>query len=143
MTSAPPASTPASSSPAPSAANSRPSTPSLSTPSAAAAPDKGQDDSSKLRAVLSVLKKFLGVADLAAVRFSLPAQLMEPIPNLEYWHYLDRPETFVSIGQSNDDVGRMLEVLRFWFTKDLKFIKGKPCKPYNSTLGEFFRVCYV
>lgn len=56
----------------------------------------------------------------------------------------------------------MLEVLRFWFTKDLvclcstlfffscysrhllngrqKYIKGKLCKPYNSTLGEFFRV---
>ena len=54
----------------------------------------------------------------------------------EYWNYLDRPETFVayaaasvllsvpidnpcSIGDSNDDLGRMLEVLRFWFTKDL------------------------
>lgn len=55
----------------------------------------------------------------------------------------------------------MLAVLRFWFTKDLvcfllrspsnnssnteriiqKYVKGKPCKPYNSTLGEFFRVC--
>ena len=50
----------------------------------------------------------------------------------------------------------MLEVLRFWFTKDLvpsnvtsigvelmsvqKYVKGKPCKPYNSVLGEFFRV---
>lgn len=34
----------------------------------------------------------------------------------------------------------MLEVLRFWYTKDLKYVKGKPCKPYNSTLGEFFRV---
>ncbi|KAK5081755.1 hypothetical protein LTR05_007891 [Lithohypha guttulata] len=33
----------------------------------------------------------------------------------------------------------MLEVVRFWFTKDLKFVKGKPCKPYNSALGEFFR----
>lgn len=22
-----------------------------------------------------------------------------------------------------------------------KYVKGKPCKPYNSTLGEFFRVC--
>jgi hypothetical protein len=21
-----------------------------------------------------------------------------------------------------------------------KYVKGKPCKPYNSTLGEFFRV---
>ncbi|GKT82646.1 oxysterol binding protein [Colletotrichum tofieldiae] len=33
----------------------------------------------------------------------------------------------------------MLEVCRFWFTKDLKYVKGKPCKPYNSCLGEFFR----
>ena len=33
----------------------------------------------------------------------------------------------------------MLAVLRFWYTKDLKYVKGKPCKPYNSTLGEFFR----
>lgn len=34
----------------------------------------------------------------------------------------------------------MLEVVRFWLTKDLKYAKGKPCKPYNSCLGEFFRV---
>jgi hypothetical protein len=27
--------------------------------------------------------------------------------------------TIDSIGKSDDDVGRMLEVLRFWFTKDL------------------------
>ncbi|KAJ4235882.1 hypothetical protein FSOLCH5_007236 [Fusarium solani] len=33
----------------------------------------------------------------------------------------------------------MLEVVRFWLTKDLKYAKGKPCKPYNSCLGEFFR----
>lgn len=97
---------------------------------------------------------------------------------VEYWNYLDRPETFIrfvllhvfsinttdiksSIGDSEDELGRMLAVLRFWFTKDLvrclwlwgvsrrfrglmvksqKYVKGKPCKPYNSTLGEFFRV---
>jgi oxysterol-binding protein-related protein 9/10/11 len=76
---------------------------------------------------------------IAAVRFSLPAQLLEPIPNLEYWGYLDRPETFIAIGDSEDELGRMLGCLRFWFTKDLKYVKGKPCKPYNSTLGEFFR----
>ena len=63
----------------------------------------------------------------------------------------------MSIGDSDDSLGRMLAALRFWFTKDLvrlqeqvllykakvhaqKFIKGKPIKPYNSTLGEFFRV---
>jgi hypothetical protein len=49
----------------------------------------------------------------------------------------------VAIGGSDDELGRMLEVLRFWFTKDLKYVKGKPCKPYNSTLGEFFRVSGV
>lgn len=100
---------------------------------------KTPDDSSKLRTFLSILKRFIGVTDIAAVRFSLPAQLLEPIPNLEYWHYIDRPETFVAIGDSEDELGRMLGCLRFWFTKDLKYVHGKPCKPYNSTLGEFFR----
>lgn len=56
---------------------------------------------------------------MAAVRFSLPAQLMAPIPNLEYWHYIDRPDAFAAIGDSDDPVGRMLGCLRFWFTKDL------------------------
>lgn len=32
---------------------------------------------------------------MANVRFSLPAQLIEPIPNLEYWNYLDRPDYFI------------------------------------------------
>jgi len=79
------------------------------------------------------------VADLAAVRFSLPSQLLEPTPNLEYWNYLDAPNTFIAIGTADDPLDRMLEVLRFWFTKDLKYAKGRPCKPYNSCLGEFFR----
>ncbi|KAB8236727.1 hypothetical protein BDV23DRAFT_145861 [Aspergillus alliaceus] len=105
-------------------------------------PEKTPDDSSKLKTFLSILKKFIGVADIASVRFSLPAHLLEPTPNLEYWNYLDRPETFASIGKSEDPLGRTLEVLRFWFTKDLKYIKGKPCKPYNSTLGEFFRATW-
>ena len=55
---------------------------------------------------------------------------------VEYWNYLDRPETFIgyglwsahqshkltssdSIGDSDDALGRMLAVIRFWFTKDL------------------------
>ncbi|PVI07022.1 oxysterol-binding protein-like protein [Periconia macrospinosa] len=101
--------------------------------------EKPPDDSSKLKTFLGVLRRFIGVSDLAAVRFSLPAQLLEPTPNLEYWHYLDRPEAFISIGDSDEPLGRMLGTLRFWFTKDLKYVKGKPCKPYNSTLGEFFR----
>ncbi|KAF3105484.1 hypothetical protein TWF103_006560 [Orbilia oligospora] len=93
----------------------------------------------KITMLIGILRKFLGVADLAGVRFSLPANLMEPIPNLEYWNYLDYPNAFANIGESDDDLERCLAVLTFWFTKDLKFIKGKPCKPYNSTLGEFFR----
>ncbi|KAF2278352.1 uncharacterized protein EI97DRAFT_486488 [Westerdykella ornata] len=101
--------------------------------------EKPPDDTSKLKTFLGVLRKFIGVADLASVRFSLPAHLLEPTPNLEYWNYLDRPETFISIGDSDEPLGRMLGTLRFWFTKDLKYVKGKPCKPYNSTLGEFFR----
>ncbi|OQV10972.1 hypothetical protein CLAIMM_14887 [Cladophialophora immunda] len=132
-----PFATPATSNP-----NTRPGTPSSSTPPTGGtvpADNDLRDDSSKLRTFLGLLKKFIGVSDIANVRFSLPSQLIEPIPNLEYWHYLDRPETFVSIGRSDEPLGRMLEVLRFWFTKDLKYVKGKPCKPYNSTLGEFFR----
>ncbi|KAI5205941.1 hypothetical protein AUEXF2481DRAFT_3121 [Aureobasidium subglaciale EXF-2481] len=105
----------------------------------AALGEKTPDDSSKLKTFVGILKKFIGVSDIAAVRFSLPAQLLEPIPNLEYWHYLDRPDIFASIGDSDDELGRLLACLRFWFTKDLKYVKGKPCKPYNSTLGEFFR----
>ncbi|KAK3628787.1 hypothetical protein LTR56_018406 [Elasticomyces elasticus] len=123
----------------PSAAPSRPESP-MSASKEEKVPDgKTPDDSSKLRMFLSILKRFIGVSDMAAARFSLPAQLMEPIPNLEYWHYLDRPETFISIGDSEEALGRMLACLRFWFTKDLKYVHGKPCKPYNSTLGEFFR----
>ncbi|EEQ90239.2 oxysterol-binding protein [Blastomyces dermatitidis ER-3] len=86
---------------------------------ASAVPEKAPDDSSKLKTFLGILRQFIGVSDIATVRFSLPAQLLEPTPNLEYWNYLDRPETFVSIGKSDDHLGRMLEVLRFWFTKDL------------------------
>lgn len=84
--------------------------------------------------------RFIGVSDLAAVRFSLPSQLLEPTPNLEYWTYLDAPNAFIAIGTSDEPLDRMLEVVRFWLTKDIKYAKGKPCKPYNSCLGEFFRV---
>ncbi|KAK2747304.1 hypothetical protein FQN57_002202 [Myotisia sp. PD_48] len=108
-------------------------------PESLAATMEKPDESSKLRSFVVILRKFIGVPDIATARFSLPAQLLEPIPNLEFWNYLDRPESFISIGKSDDELGRMFEVLRFWFTKDLKYVKGKPCKPYNSVLGEFFR----
>lgn len=112
---------------------------SVSTAPPTAPVEKAPDDGSKFKTFIGILRRFIGVSDLAAVRFSLPAQLLEPTPNLEYWGYLDRPETFISIGDSDDPLGRMLGALRFWFTKDLKYVKSRPCKPYNSVLGEFFR----
>ncbi|KAK4042964.1 hypothetical protein C8A01DRAFT_13434 [Parachaetomium inaequale] len=115
------------------------STPAAAPPPDAPAAEEPQNDGSKLRTFIGILRKFIGVADLASVRFSLPSQLLEPTPNLEYWNYLDSPNAFVAIGTADEPVDRMLEVLRFWFTKDLKYAKGKPCKPYNSCLGEFFR----
>ncbi|RMD42089.1 hypothetical protein DV735_g3023, partial [Chaetothyriales sp. CBS 134920] len=116
--------------------------------------EKSQDEGSRLRILWDLLRKFMNVADFSAVRFSLPAQLIEPIPNLvcavsyavdnatdlpRFTQFVDRPDAFVAIGQSDHELGRMLEVIRYWLTKDLKYVTGKPIKPYNSVLGEFFR----
>jgi hypothetical protein len=100
-------------------------------------------------------------------RLSLPASLLEPIPNLEYWHYADRPDIFArsvsfdplafafnaeahcdvvgyvrrycasSMGDSPDELERMLSVMRYSFSNQLKFVRYKIGKPYNSTLGKF------
>lgn len=43
------------------------------------------------------------------------------------------------IGDSEDPLERMLAVLRFLFSKDLKFIRARLGKTYNSALGEHFR----
>ncbi|KAG6885560.1 hypothetical protein C0993_012803 [Termitomyces sp. T159_Od127] len=102
-------------------------------------PDSGDTgEGGKLKMIVQLVKKCFGVKDIAAMRLSLPASLLEPMPNLEYWHYLDRPDI---INDSDDPFERMLAVLRFTFTKDLKFVSkhGKVCKPYNSVLGEHFR----
>lgn len=107
MTSA--GSTPVIATPATSTPNSRPTTPNPNSvnlqtpPPTSAVSDKAQDDMGKLRLFVSLLKKyvnahlfirtrknhvetdrdrFIGVPDISAVRFSLPAQLIEPIPNL-------------------------------------------------------------
>ncbi|KAI0048916.1 hypothetical protein FA95DRAFT_1468963, partial [Auriscalpium vulgare] len=93
----------------------------------------------KLKMIVQLVKRSLGVKDIAAMRLSLPASLLEPIPNLEYWHYLDRPDLFAAINDHDDPLERMLAVLRFTFSKDLRHIRGKVCKPYNSVLGEHFR----
>ncbi|KIY48496.1 hypothetical protein FISHEDRAFT_43286, partial [Fistulina hepatica ATCC 64428] len=103
-------------------------------------PDSGDhEEGGKMKMIVQLVRKCLGVKDIASMRLSLPASLMEPIPNLEYWHYLDRPDLFAAINDSDDAFERMLAVLRFTFSKDLKFVHGRICKPYNSVLGEHFR----
>ncbi|KAA1085408.1 hypothetical protein PGT21_006311 [Puccinia graminis f. sp. tritici] len=100
-----------------------------------------QDDT-KFKQLLAVLKKAIGVKDMGAMRLSLPAHLITPVGNLEYWCYLDRPDLFAAINDSEDDFERMLAVLRWTLTKDCKFVHGPVCKPYNSVLGEQFRCIY-
>ncbi|KAK4048099.1 hypothetical protein OIV83_004969 [Microbotryomycetes sp. JL201] len=104
------------------------------------AAEKGSEvtDQGKVRTLLGVLKRCLSVKDLSSVRISLPASLMEPIGNLEYWSYADRPDFLCAVTESDDELERMLAVVRWTFTKDLKFVKAKIAKPYNSVLGEHF-----
>ncbi|RUS13144.1 hypothetical protein BC938DRAFT_478085 [Jimgerdemannia flammicorona] len=49
---------------------------------------------SKIFMFLNVLRKFVGVKDIGTVRISLPSQLLEPVGNLEYWNFNDRPDYF-------------------------------------------------
>lgn len=99
-------------------------------------------DDSKIKQLLNVLKKAMGVKDLGMIRLSLPANLITPIGNLEYWCYLDRPDLFSAIDHSEDPFERMLALLRWTLTKDCKFVHGPVCKPYNSVLGEQFRCIF-
>jgi hypothetical protein len=80
-------------------------------------PDSGDTgEGGKLSMIVQIVKKCLGVKDIASMyvshslpftsatvpltisprRLSLPASLLEPLPNLEYWHYLDRPDLFAA-----------------------------------------------
>ncbi|KAK1921849.1 hypothetical protein DB88DRAFT_499401 [Papiliotrema laurentii] len=103
-------------------------------------PDVGNGgEESKMKVLLGLLRKLVGVKDVANLRLSLPASLLEPIPNLEYWQYADRADVFAAIGDSEDELERFLSVLRFSFSKDLKFVRARLGKPYNSALGEHFR----
>ncbi|RIA84899.1 oxysterol-binding protein-like protein OBPa [Glomus cerebriforme] len=100
--------------------------------------ESDNDHQSKFKTLFGLLKNFIGVKDIVSLRISLPAQLLEPIGNLEYWNYNDRPDYLLCIGDSDDPVERMLASIRWWFSKDLKHVKGKLIKPYNSILGEQF-----
>ncbi|KAI9593008.1 oxysterol-binding protein-like protein 1 [Syncephalis fuscata] len=99
------------------------------------APDGEQN---RFKLMWGILKKLVGARDIVAMRISVPAQLLEPMSNLEYWNYMDRPDYFACLADPDDPVDRMLGVVRWWYTKDLKHIHGRLVKPYNSTLGEQF-----
>ncbi|KAF8734919.1 Oxysterol-binding protein, partial [Rhizoctonia solani] len=96
---------------------------SLSLPAGAhdAAEPVADSGEGKLKMIVGLVKKCLGVKDIATINREI-AEL-----------------GLVRINDSDDNLMRMLAVLRFTFTKDLKFVHGKICKPYNSVLGEYFR----
>ncbi|KAJ3106773.1 hypothetical protein HDU96_008121 [Phlyctochytrium bullatum] len=97
------------------------------------------DDSSRLSFVWGLLRKISHVKDIASVRMSLPANLMEPMSNLEFWNYNDRPDLFATIADPDDPVERMLRVVRWFCSKDTKWVGNKLRKPYNPVLGEVFQ----
>ncbi len=55
-------------------------------------------------------------------RVSLPASLLDPVSNLEYWNYMDRPDLFALIADSDDPLDRMLNVIKWWYSKETKWI---------------------
>ncbi|KAI8606983.1 hypothetical protein BC830DRAFT_236409, partial [Chytriomyces sp. MP71] len=96
------------------------------------------DGASTLSVIWTILKK---AGTDPSARMSLPAQLMLPQSNLDYWGYMDRPDLFVSMADSADPTERMLHVLRWFLCKDTKF-KGEHAilkKAFTPVLGEFFR----
>ena len=125
----------------------------------------------------SLLVTFTAVRTYSKLRYARIVQEEMPLTSpLEYWHYLDRPETFVRYATQSDYApARVLTIatvlgsqtmkwggcwrycdsgsLKIWYNlryrpcppyrtdgSGQKYVKGKPCKPYNSALGEFFRV---
>ncbi|RKP05670.1 putative oxysterol-binding protein [Thamnocephalis sphaerospora] len=101
-------------------------------------PVEEEDDQNRFKLIWGILKKLVGVRDIVSMRVSVPAQLLEPMSNLEYWNYMDRPDYFACLSDPEEPLERMLGVIRWWFVKDAKHVHGRLVKPYNSTLGEQF-----
>ncbi|KAK0546122.1 hypothetical protein OC846_005402 [Tilletia horrida] len=106
---------------------------------AAANDAEASSDTGRLKTLLGILKRMLGVSDMAAVRLSLPANLLEPVGNLEYWQYTDRADLLSCLPDFEDPLDRMLAAVRFSMTKEFRYVRGSVCKPFNSILGEHFR----
>ncbi|KAJ3122638.1 HEAT repeat-containing protein 2 [Physocladia obscura] len=99
------------------------------------------ENSSKISVVWSLLRKLTHVKDIGAMRISLPANLMDPRSNLEFWNYNDRPDLFACMADPEEPVERMVHVLRWFLCKDTKWKEKAPeiRKPYNPVLGEIFK----
>ncbi|KAJ9082393.1 hypothetical protein DSO57_1004962 [Entomophthora muscae] len=100
--------------------------------------EKDQSDSGKFKFLLGLVKKLVGVSDIINLRLSLPSQVLDPIPNLEHFNWLDRPDYFAAMGSPADPLGRMINVLKYSFSKEISKAKYRIKKPYNSILGEHF-----
>ncbi|KAI9286493.1 oxysterol-binding protein [Umbelopsis sp. AD052] len=101
--------------------------------------EKAEAQPNQVMVMFGLLRKLIGVKDILALRISLPATLLAPVGNLEYWNYMDRPDIFSTMADPDEPLERMVNVLHWWFSKDLKYISGKLIKPYNSILGETFK----
>lgn len=100
-----------------------------------------EDGKNKLGIVWNLLRRMSSVKDIASVRMSLPANLLEPQSNLEFWNYNDRPDFLASISDGEDEVERMIRVVKWFLAKDTKWKDNKLRKPYNPILGETF-ICH-
>lgn len=67
----------------------------------------------------------------------MPTERIYLLRELEHERLLTsgRLGSLCSIGDSSDELERMLAVLRFSFSKELKFVRARLGKPYNSALG--------
>jgi len=84
--------------------------------------EKDQSDSGKFKFILSILKKVIGVGDILNLRISLPSQVLDPVPNLEYFHWLDRPDYFANLSEPEDPVERFVGVVRYSLTRYVKYL---------------------
>ena len=57
----------------------------------------------ELKELANLTNRFIGVADIASVRFSLPAQLLEPTPNLGMCLQSEQEQTLETMMDRHSD----------------------------------------
>ncbi|KXS09277.1 hypothetical protein M427DRAFT_160836 [Gonapodya prolifera JEL478] len=102
----------------------------------------GDGEQSKLKALLGFLRNAIGVKDIASLRVSLPASVLDAISFLEHCDIMQHPELFSVINDSSDPVERMIAVVR-WALSTNRLHMGKLMKSYNPIIGERFRAIWT